>query len=218
MGGDESSSLRKTNVIPSLNNPSPPPKVTIKTPFFQRLKKVNNDAKFQNFLLVFKTLSISTPLVETLFKMLGYVKFMKELVTKKRNLEYETIEVSHNRTTIMSSNLVVKKDNLGGFTIPYMTSVFQFAKALCDLGASISLMPLAIFKQLRLGILNPTTMRLLMVDHSIIKLVWILYDVLVRMDKFIFPANLMILDSELDIEIPMILGRSFLAIGWSVGS
>ncbi|KAK4713709.1 hypothetical protein R3W88_019616 [Solanum pinnatisectum] len=91
--------------------------------------------------------------------------------------------------------------------------MLQFAKALCNLGASINLMPYAIYKQLRLGELNATTMRLLMADRSIKHHVGILYDILVKVDQFIFPTNFVILDCEIDVEIPIILGRPFLATG-----
>ncbi|KAK4723870.1 hypothetical protein R3W88_026649 [Solanum pinnatisectum] len=145
--------------------------------------------------------------------MSGNVKFMKELVTKKRSVDFETVEVSHSCSAIMTSNVVVKKVDLGVFTIPCTIGMFQFAKALCDLGASINLMSFAIFKQLRLGEPKSTTMCLLMADQSIKHPIGILYDILAKVDRFIFPANFVILDCEIDIEIPIILGRSFLGTG-----
>ncbi|KAK4707117.1 hypothetical protein R3W88_033331 [Solanum pinnatisectum] len=67
----------------------PLPKVT--PPFPQCLKNKNEDERFKKLLLVFKTLSINLPLVEALLEMPGYAKFMKELVNKKRSLDFETI-------------------------------------------------------------------------------------------------------------------------------
>ncbi|KAK4716686.1 hypothetical protein R3W88_015024 [Solanum pinnatisectum] len=182
--------------IPKVMQPLP----KIPPPFPQCLKKKNKDEKFKKFLLVFKTLSINFPLVEALLEMPGYAKFMKELVTKKRSLDFETFEVSH-------------RCNPGSFTIPCTIGMLKFAKTLCDLGASITLMPYAIYKQLGLGELKATITRLLMADRSIKHPVRILYDILVKVDRFIFLANFVILDCEIDAEIPNILGRPFLATG-----
>ncbi|XP_049358913.1 uncharacterized protein LOC125823612 [Solanum verrucosum] len=114
--------------------------------------------------------------------------------------------------SIATRFLVQKKEDPGAFTIPCTIGSISFAKALCDLGASINLMPLAIYKKLGLGVLKPTAMRLMMVDRSVKRLVGVLCDVLVKVDTFIFAANFVILDCEEDFEVPIILGRPFLAI------
>ncbi|XP_062085631.1 uncharacterized protein LOC133791729 [Humulus lupulus] len=85
--------------------------------------------------------------------------------------------------------------------------------ALCDLGASINLMPMSIFKQLRIGEVRPTTVTLQLADRSLSHLNGKIEDVLVRVDNFIFPADFIVLDYEADIEVPIILGRPFLATG-----
>ncbi|XP_015170484.1 uncharacterized protein [Solanum tuberosum] len=175
------------------------------------LKKRNEDEKFKKFLSMFKTLSINLPLVEALLEMSGYAKFMKELVTKKKSMDFETIEVSHNCSTIMSSDVIKKKEVPGAFTILCTIGMLQSAKALCDLGVSINLMSYAIFKQLGLGEPKSTTMRLLMADRSSKYPIGILYDILVKVDKFIFPLILLFLDCEIDAEVPIILGKPFLA-------
>ncbi|XP_049389536.1 uncharacterized protein LOC125853821 [Solanum stenotomum] len=180
-------------------------------PFHQRLKKKNEDEKFKKVLSVFKTLSTNLPLVEALLEMSGYTKFMKELVTKKRSLDFETIEVSHSCSVIMTKELIKKREDPEAFTIPCTVGMLQFAKDLCDLGASINLMHYAIYKKFGLGEPKATTMRLLMADRSIKHPVGILYDILVKVDRFIFPANFVILDCEIDAEIPTILGWPFLA-------
>ncbi|KAK4731246.1 hypothetical protein R3W88_024234 [Solanum pinnatisectum] len=139
----------------------------IPPPFPQHLKNKNEDNKFKKFLLMFKKLSINLPLVEALLEMSGYAKFMKDLVTKKMSLDYETIEVPYSFSAIMTKELIAKRKDPGAFTISCTVGMLQFAKALCDLGASINLMPYAIYKQLGLGEPKATTMRLLMADRSI---------------------------------------------------
>ncbi|XP_049359163.1 uncharacterized protein LOC125823826 [Solanum verrucosum] len=158
-----------------------------------------------------QNLSIKLPLVEALLEMPGYAKFMKELVTKKKSLDYETIEVPYSCSAIVTNESITKREDPGAFTILCTIGMLQFAKALCDLGASINLMPYAICKQLGLGEPKVTTMRLLMANGSIKHPVGILYDILIKVDWFIFPADFVILDCEIDTEIPIILGRPFLA-------
>lgn len=71
-------------------------------------------------------------------------------------------------------------------------------------------MSYGIHKQLGLEEQKSTTMRLLMLDRSINHLVWIPYDILVKVDWFIFPTDLEILDWDFNEEIPIIFGRPFL--------
>ncbi|XP_049369334.1 uncharacterized protein LOC125834207 [Solanum verrucosum] len=78
----------------------------------------------------------------------------------------------------MTSEMITKKEDLREFTIPCTIGMIQFAKALCDWGASINLMPYAIYKQLGLGEPKSTTMKMLMADRSIKHPIGILYDIL----------------------------------------
>ncbi|XP_015159100.1 uncharacterized protein [Solanum tuberosum] len=201
--------VEKHNEIPKVVQPLP----NISLLFPQRLKKKNEDEKFKKNLSVFKTLSINIPLVEALLEMSGYAKFMKERVTKKISLDFETIEVSHSSSAIMTNEKIKKKEDPRAFTIPCTIGMLKFAKALCDFGESINLMPYKIYKQLGLGEPMSTTMRILMAYRSIKHPVGILYDILLKVDQFIFPADFVILDCEIDAEIFIILGRPFLATG-----
>ena len=74
-------------------------------------------------------------------------------------------------------------------------------------------MPLSIYKKLGLGDPKPTAMQLLMTERTVKRPIGILHDVLVKMESFIFPADFVILDCEVDFEVPIILGRPFLATG-----
>lgn len=75
--------------------------------------------------------------------MLGYTKFMKDFVTKN-SVTNEYIEGLHYRTTITSQSLAQNKGNLRAFTISYTIGTSRFARALCELGTNINLMPLAV--------------------------------------------------------------------------
>ena len=74
-------------------------------------------------------------------------------------------------------------------------------------------MPLSIFRRLGLGEAKPTTVNLQLVDRSLKNPRGVIEDVLVKVDKFIFPADFIVLDMKEDKEIPIILGRPFLETG-----
>lgn len=89
----------------------------------------------------------------------------------------------------------------------------NLARKLCHLGSNINLIPLAILKELGLDTPSPITMQLVMADQSINRLVGILYDIWLKVNKFILPVIFVILDCEVDVDMPIILGRPFLATG-----
>ncbi|XP_070057475.1 uncharacterized protein [Nicotiana tomentosiformis] len=159
-----------------------------------------------------KCLSINVPFVEALEQMPGYAKFMKDLVTKKRSMNCETIKMTHQVSAIVHS-MAPNLEDLGAFTTPCTIGSVDFAKALCDLGASINLMPYSVFNTLGNGKPRLTSMRLQMADRTMKRPLGIIDDVLVRVDKFILPRDFVILDCEVGYEVPIILGRHFLATG-----
>ncbi|XP_075088174.1 uncharacterized protein LOC142170223 [Nicotiana tabacum] len=106
-----------------------------------------------------------------------------------------------------------KMSDLGNFTIPCTIGSYAFAKALCDLGASINLMHLAIYTKLGNGKARPTLMMLQLADRTVKRPTGILDDVIVQVGKFVFHADFVFLYFQVDKEIPIILGRSFLASG-----
>ncbi|TMW91176.1 hypothetical protein EJD97_014680 [Solanum chilense] len=182
-------------------------------PFPQRLVKKTEDGKYWCFITMLKQLSINVPLVEALEQMPGYAKFMKDLVTKKRSVTFEDDDRRQHCSVIVTRCLVQKKKDPGAFTISCTVGSLYFAKSLCDLGASIKFMPLSIYKKLGLGDPKPTAMQLLMADRTVKRRIGILHNVLVKVESFIFLADFVILDCEVDFEVPIILGRPFLATG-----
>ncbi|XP_069151928.1 uncharacterized protein [Solanum lycopersicum] len=160
-GEAEESNGKDTEVsIKVIPIPRPPP------PFPQRLMKKTEDSKYQCFITILKKLSINVPLVEALEQMPDYAKFMKDLVTKKRSVTFEDDDRLQHCTAITTRSLIQKKEDPGAFTIPCTVGSLHFVKALCDLGASINLMSLSIYKKLGLGDQKPSAMRLLMADRT----------------------------------------------------
>ena len=91
-----------------------------------------------------------------------------------------------------------KLKDLGSFTIPCKIGNSIFERALCDLGASINLMPLSIFRRLGLGEAKPTTVILQSIDRSLKHPRGVIEDVLVKVDKFIFLDDFIMLNMEED--------------------
>ncbi|KAL5552651.1 hypothetical protein UlMin_040052 [Ulmus minor] len=159
-------------------------------------------------------LHINIPLVEALEQMPNYVKFMKDMLTKKRRFgEFENVALTRECSAVLQNKLSPKLKDPGSFTIPCSIGNQYFGKALCDLGSSINLMPMSIFKKLGIGEARPTTVSLQLADRSIAHPEGKIEDVLVKVDKFIFPVDFIVLDYEADLEVPIILGRPFLATG-----
>ncbi|KAL5579437.1 hypothetical protein UlMin_011879 [Ulmus minor] len=186
----------------------PPP------PFPQRFQKQQQDQKFRRFLDVLKQLHINIPLVEALEQMPNYLKFMKDILTKKRQFgEFEIVALTRECSAVLQNKLPPKLKDPRSFTIPCSIENQYFGKALCDLGASINLMPMSIFKRLGIGEARPTIVSLQLADRSIAYPEGKIEDVLVKVDKFIFPVDFVVLDYEADLEVSIILGRPFLATG-----
>ena len=157
---------------------------------------------------------INIPFADALEQMPNYVKFMKEVMSKKRKLEeYETMKLTKECSAILQRNLPQKVKDPRSFTIPHTIGNLNFEKALCGLGESINLMPLLVFQKLGLGEVKLTTISLQMADRSLTYPRGVIKDVLVKVDKFIFPVDFIVLDMEEDQEILIILGRPFLLLG-----
>ncbi|XP_038887906.1 uncharacterized protein LOC120077879 [Benincasa hispida] len=182
-------------------------------PFLSRLKKKDDSKQFQRFLDVLQQLHINIPLIEALEQMSSYVKFLKDILANKRKIgENEMVALTYECNALFKNNLPTKMKELGTFTLPCTIGGKMVGNVLCNLGASINLMPLSIFKKLDIGEARPTTITLQLADR-LIKLLEGKIEDLVQVDKFIFPTDFVILDYEVDREIPIILGRPFLATG-----
>ncbi|XP_019246276.1 PREDICTED: uncharacterized protein LOC109225924 [Nicotiana attenuata] len=152
--------------------------------------------------------------MDALREMPGYAKMMKDLMLQKFDFQdLSTVTLTQTCSAVVTRPMAQKVSDPGSFTIPCTIGSYAFAKALCDLGASISLIPLAIYTKLGISIAKPTSTLLQLADRTVKRPTGILDDVLVQVGKFVFPADFVILDYQVDEEIPIILGRSFLAIG-----
>ncbi|PIN03721.1 DNA-directed DNA polymerase [Handroanthus impetiginosus] len=178
----------------------------------ERLQKQKLEKQFQKFLKIFKKLHINIPFAEALEQMPSYVKFMKDILSKKRRLgDYEMVALTEEYSAIIQNKLPPKLKDPGSFTIPCTIGTHFSGRALCDLGASINLMPYSIYRTLGLGEAKPTSITLQLADRLLTYPNGVIEDIRIKVDKVIFPADFVVLDMEVDSEMPIILGRPFLA-------
>ena len=126
-------------------------------------------------------------------------------------LKKGVVSLTATRSAVIQKSLQEKMQDLGNFTIPWKIENSDMGKALCDSGARINLMPLSVVKRLTLGELTPITMTLQIVDRTLAQPEGILEDVLIKVGKFIFLVDFVVIDIEEDKQVPLLLGRPFLA-------
>jgi len=157
-----------------------------------------------------KQVYADTSFLETLKKMPACLQFVRDFLSKKGEPEAGSVmPIGQVCSSILQSP--VKLQDLGDFSIPCCIGGVQIEGALCDLGASVSLMPLSLYRRLKLLDLTPTTVSIQLADCSIRQPVGILEDVPVRVGEFIIPCNFFVMDMNESPHMPIILGRPFLA-------
>ncbi|XP_050874873.1 uncharacterized protein LOC127078461 [Lathyrus oleraceus] len=139
-----------------------------------------------------------------------YGKFMKNIISKKSSTNIDPIILTKTCSAILQGmEILMKKKDRGSVTIPCTIGDKKFKKALIDLEASVSLMPLSIYKKLGLGTVQDTRMTLQFVDRSVRQPYGIMEDILVKIDKFVLLVNFVILEMPEAEEVPLILGQTF---------
>ncbi|XP_047263703.1 uncharacterized protein LOC124896217 [Capsicum annuum] len=198
--GDDKEPVEIDEKLAENNKPQSDVLPTIQTPpsFLKRLKKKEENDKIKKFIAKLSNLSINIPLLKVIQEILGYANLMKKLMSKKKLVKGDTIEVTYGCIAIISSEMAKNKKDPVAFTIRCIIGTHKFEKALCDLGASINLMLFAIYMRLSLSTPTSTSMRFVIVDRSIKKSIGVLFNMLVKVDKFILIADFVVLDYEMD--------------------
>ncbi|XP_075083174.1 uncharacterized protein LOC142166968 [Nicotiana tabacum] len=158
-------------------------------PFPQKQRIEKLDKQFGRFLDVLKQVHVNLPFTEVLSQMLPYAKFLKEILSNKRKVEETSIvKLTKHYSAIMKNKFPQKCGDPRSFTIPCYLGSTKFEKSLCDSGASINLIPLSIFRKLEgeIGEIISIFVSLQLADQTTIIPEGIVEDVLVRVNKFIF--------------------------------
>ncbi|XP_022033007.1 uncharacterized protein LOC110934126 [Helianthus annuus] len=171
--------------------------------FPSRLKNQKYSREYGQFLDIFKQLKINLLFIEALQSMPKYAKFLKDLLRNKEKLgELSNVPLHGGCSAVVSNRLPEKLTDPGVFTITCLFGSNTNTRALADLGASINLMPFPLYEKLDLGELSPTRMTLSLADRSVKHPRGIVENLLVKVDKFVFPADFVILDMEADENVP----------------
>ena len=191
-------------------------KIRIPPPFPKALRKKKNHVNQTEMLEVLRQVKVNIPLLDMIKQVPAYAKFLKDLCTIKKGLGIEKKAfLTEHVSALTQSKYPVKYKDPGSPTIPVNIGGNCIDKALLDLGASVNLMPYSVYMQLGLGELKPTTITLSLADRSVKIPKGIVEDVLVKIDKFYYPVDFVVLDTEPSSNepnhVPIILGRPFLA-------
>lgn len=139
-----------------------------RVPFPQRLVKKNQNEQFMKFLDILKQFHSNIPLVEAIENFPNYAKFMKDFLTKKRRLgEFEIASLTKECSYFIQDKLPPKMRDPRSFNTLCPIGNTYCGMPLCDLGASINLLPLSIFKQSGIGEVRPTIVTWQLADRSI---------------------------------------------------
>ncbi|GKA80938.1 reverse transcriptase domain-containing protein [Tanacetum coccineum] len=203
-------------LIPEPDVPKTLPKPNILYP--SRL----NDQKFcekasnqmEKIFQIFQDLRFNISFADALLLMLRFAPTIKNLLMNKEKLfELAKILLNENCSAMLLKKLPKKLGDPGKFLISCDFPGMDVCHALADLDASINLMPLSIWKTLSLPEPTPTRMTLELADRSITRPKGLTEDVFVKVGKFHFPTDFVVVDFEADPRVPLILGRSFLRTG-----
>ena len=185
-------------------------------PFPQALRGKRKATQQAGILEVLRQVKVNIPLLDLINQVPAYAKFLKDLCTIKKGLGIEKKAfLTEHVSALIQSKYPVKYKDPGSPTIPVNIGGNCINKALLDLGASVNLMPYSVYMQLGLGELKPTSITLSLADRLVKIPKGIVEDVLVKINKFYYPVDFVVLDTESSSNepnhVPIILGRPFLA-------
>nr|GEX72358.1 reverse transcriptase domain-containing protein [Tanacetum cinerariifolium] len=186
------------------------PNIPYPSRMLKQKQQEKDEVQIHKFWQMFKQLHINITLADALILMPKYQKMLKALLSNKEKLqELANTPLNVNFSAVILKKLPKKLGDPRKFLIPCGFSKLK-CKALADLGASINLMPLSIWKKLGLPELISTHITLELANRTICTPAGITRDVFVLVGKFTFLADFVIVDYESDPRVPIILGRPFL--------
>ncbi|GJX39445.1 reverse transcriptase domain-containing protein [Tanacetum coccineum] len=231
---EKESEVTKDTELPSTEDIQPPPLVQEQTkdkepieepsfvankakpnlPYPSRLNKQKirekDDILSSKFMEIFRNLHFEISFADALIHMPKFASMFKKMLNNKDKLiELTKTPLNENCSAVVLKKLPEKLGDPGRFLIPCDFSEFDSYLALADLGASINLMPLSIWKKLQLSGLTETKMVLELADRTISKPTGVAENVFVKVGKFYFPADFVVLDFIADPRVPLILGRPY---------
>nr|GEY54170.1 reverse transcriptase domain-containing protein [Tanacetum cinerariifolium] len=197
------------------------PKAKANLPYPSRLAKEKirekDDILAAKFMEIFRDLHFELSFADALVHMPKFASMFKKLLNKKNKLiELTKMPLNENCSAVVLKKLPEKLGDPKRFLIPCDFLEFDNCLALADLGASINLMSLSIWKKLKLPMLNDTKMVLELADRTISKPAGVAENGFMKVGKFYFPVDFVVLDFIADSRVPLILGRPFLSTAHAI--
>ena len=167
--------------------------------------------QFGKFVEVIKKLYVNIPLLDAM-QVPTYDKYIKDILGNKRTLPTtEVVQLMEECSAPILDPLLVKKKDPGCPTTTCSIGAQHFLHALCDLGASVSVMPKLVYDKLNHNALAPIAMCLQIADQTVRYPAGIAENIPVKIRNFFIPIDFVVLDMEVDAKTPLILGRPFLS-------
>ncbi|KAL5762934.1 hypothetical protein ACOSP7_019198 [Xanthoceras sorbifolium] len=191
-------------------------KPPIHVPFPQALQTGKLPGNHGEILEHLQQVKVNLPLLHMIKQVPAYAKVIKDLCTmKKKHNVKKTAFLTEQVSAVIEQKTPPKYKDPGCPTISCHIGTHEFGHALLDLGASVNLMPYSVYLRLGLGEIKPTSVVLQLADRSVRKPRGVVEDVLLQIDKFYYPVDFIVLDTQsmvdMESKIPLILGRPFLA-------
>ncbi|KAG7547988.1 Aspartic peptidase domain superfamily [Arabidopsis suecica] len=194
-----------------------PPPYKPPLPFPGRQKKALADKYRAMFAENIKDVEAMIPLVDALALIPDSHKFLKDLIRERIQEVQRTTVVSHECSAIIQKKVVPEKlGDPGSFTLPCSLGPLTFNKCLCDLGASVSLMPLSVAKRLGFNKYKYCNISLILADRSVRLPHGLLEDLPIKIGNLEVPTDFVVLDMDEEPKDPLILGRPFLATAGAI--
>ncbi|XP_052622044.1 uncharacterized protein LOC111884947 [Lactuca sativa] len=183
-------------------------------PFPERLKSTKKEREENEIMQMFKRVQINIPLLKVIKQVPRYARFLKDLCVSKKKLKgNQVITVGEHVSAVLQKRMPPKCKDPGVFTVPCKLGNLYVPRAMLDLGASVNVLPHSLFKSIGVGTLSKTSVIIQLADRSLVYPKGVLEDVLVQVDKFVFPADFYVLDMGDDDSLSsssILLGRPFL--------
>ncbi|KAG7564179.1 Reverse transcriptase domain [Arabidopsis suecica] len=194
-----------------------PPPYKPPLPFPGRHKKALTEKYRAMFAKNIKEVELRIPLVDALALIPDSHKFLKDLITERIQEVQGMVVLSHECSAIIQKKIIPKKlGDPGSFTLPCSLGPLAFNKCLCDLGASVSLMPLSVAKRLGFTQYKSCNISLILADRSVRIPHGLLEDLPIRIGVVEIPTDFVVLEMDEEPKDPLILGRPFLATAGAI--
>jgi len=159
-----------------------------------------------------KEFELRIPLVDALALIRDSHKFLKDLIVERIQEVQGMVVLSHECSAIIQKKIIPKKhSDPGSFTLPCSLGPLAFNRCICDLGASVSLMPLYIAKRLGFTQYKSCNISLILADISVRIPHGLLENLPIRIGAVEIPTDFVVLEMDEEPKDPLILGRPFLA-------